>query len=634
MPWSDNHENANSNTNLTDVQKRYNEIFVLVNESSGQMKESKRILRINKIYQLSDRLLKSDQFTELKQEEKYNIAKTHRQAVIYLLVMLNLKDPTKIQERINKLIIKMQMNKSMRKYVGEDASPLTQEEKRIRKEVHSDNILDKEIDPTKIPKAELLVGNLVDENVAALRAKKNWIRIAKLVLAKQRKKIVTVNMGSRVIDEIEKTRMFTPNEREGLNLQLSFDGKLIRREPDNKFYLYDSSDSQAHSKPGFVAFVMNMSGELSVFQHFFMMDQVAHSSINRQRPVLCAGEMQVVNGEINVITAHSGHYKPTFDNIYEMLKVLKERGVNFDNTLIVFATHHQSIGLPKTLNRSTKTSMVCNIAYQKAGVNPPTYNAKEFFEEMQKLEQLKKQFQSAKRLLVIASEVRPEKVEEYRSRIINFANADLLEAKVFLVMMDAVTSPKKVAKYFSDLLILYDNKLPDIATYVMEDFFKYPALLPVKSRDLFIDYLYDKMKQRYSDLSEWSELASSNSSLDVRYHFYEEMSDLRSNMYKLLALQVDAKLEPIFQLADKDGKNIKLIEEKLKKVVKRIDPDQMDGLITRVQENFRIPERLADNKLLVYNTFIAILESKKPKVSKEEKISGISSPTNLSPRKR
>ncbi len=59
-----------------------------------------------------------------------------------------------------------------------------------------------------------------------------------------------------------------------------------------------------------------------------------HSSLLEGKPVAAAGEMQVVNGELKLITDQSGHYWPGKDFTAQALDALKKAGVDVSNVKV------------------------------------------------------------------------------------------------------------------------------------------------------------------------------------------------------------------------------------------------------------------------------------------------------------
>ncbi len=59
-----------------------------------------------------------------------------------------------------------------------------------------------------------------------------------------------------------------------------------------------------------------------------------HTSLVAGRPVLMAGEMQVVNGEVKLINRQSGHYMPTENHAVLFQKFLEKNGVNLNQASV------------------------------------------------------------------------------------------------------------------------------------------------------------------------------------------------------------------------------------------------------------------------------------------------------------
>lgn len=56
-----------------------------------------------------------------------------------------------------------------------------------------------------------------------------------------------------------------------------------------------------------------------------------HSSFLQGKPVSAAGEIEVQNGEILLVTNNSGHYRPNKNVSEQFILELKVRGVNTNN---------------------------------------------------------------------------------------------------------------------------------------------------------------------------------------------------------------------------------------------------------------------------------------------------------------
>ena len=101
----------------------------------------------------------------------------------------------------------------------------------------------------------------------------------------------------------------------------------------------------AHGKTNYAAFTLNANGELSVFNHYGLADQVAHSTMNAGSPVVGAGELIIENGELVAINTYSGHYEPSLFNIYRTLEYFSDKGVNITKTKVYLFEQPRSRGL-------------------------------------------------------------------------------------------------------------------------------------------------------------------------------------------------------------------------------------------------------------------------------------------------
>jgi hypothetical protein len=159
------------------------------------------------------------------------------------------------------------------------------------------------------------------------RARYNLQRIAQTALAHKQGKALAVNQDSKDEDLLQETKFLTPAQRDQ-NRAIVKNGEILQRQSDNSFTKVDTKLNISHQKDNYVAFVLNVQGELSLFNHFDMGDKIAHSSMNAQAAILSAGELKIQNGVIKELTAHSGHYRPFEKNIYEALKYLTQQGVD------------------------------------------------------------------------------------------------------------------------------------------------------------------------------------------------------------------------------------------------------------------------------------------------------------------
>jgi hypothetical protein len=52
-----------------------------------------------------------------------------------------------------------------------------------------------------------------------------------------------------------------------------------------------------------------------------------HSSFNAGKDVVCAGMIRIHNGVLQSVDNNSGHYKPTRDNLFELLTIFQSEGI-------------------------------------------------------------------------------------------------------------------------------------------------------------------------------------------------------------------------------------------------------------------------------------------------------------------
>ena len=86
--------------------------------------------------------------------------------------------------------------------------------------------------------------------------------------------------------------------------------------------------STAFSGKGWAIFVMSPARHVYSGSHD--VGKFHHSSFLSGGPVLSAGEWVVRNGEVLAVTAKSGHYKPSTQMFYQMLRKLKRNGVDLN----------------------------------------------------------------------------------------------------------------------------------------------------------------------------------------------------------------------------------------------------------------------------------------------------------------
>ncbi len=107
------------------------------------------------------------------------------------------------------------------------------------------------------------------------------------------------------------------------------DGKLY----DAAGRLFDTRGAETvHSGGGRAIFIMDRDGSIyaSTYQE---VGKFHHSSLAAGRPVTAAGELEVVNGVLRLITNQSGHYRPLAAFNEQALEVLKASGVDISRVV-------------------------------------------------------------------------------------------------------------------------------------------------------------------------------------------------------------------------------------------------------------------------------------------------------------
>ena len=93
--------------------------------------------------------------------------------------------------------------------------------------------------------------------------------------------------------------------------------------------LFDTTALKTHfSGKGWAIYVVSPSGNWYAGSH--IVGEFHHSSFLSGKPVLSAGEMKVENGELKVITAKSGHYKPSKEQFIAGLRDLGAKGMDLE----------------------------------------------------------------------------------------------------------------------------------------------------------------------------------------------------------------------------------------------------------------------------------------------------------------
>lgn len=174
-------------------------------------------------------------------------------------------------------------------------------------------------------------------------------RLVKLILARENHKIMTVNAldqeNDNALDQLDQNetriKMLGQSDRSKYRAILK-GGKIynpvyevsLEDYDATKYTLFDTKNMESHKKKGYGSYVINMYGEISIFNHISMTNKIAHSSMNAGRAVFGAGEIKIEKGQLKELTLYSGHYKPSQENAYNVLKYLKGHGVDISGVIV------------------------------------------------------------------------------------------------------------------------------------------------------------------------------------------------------------------------------------------------------------------------------------------------------------
>ncbi|MBZ4396258.1 hypothetical protein OWM54_26425 [Myxococcus sp. MISCRS1] len=166
------------------------------------------------------------------------------------------------------------------------------------------------------------------------------------------RKMLTVNQPSRDIDNglgpsRQRTRMFA--EWQARPFQVFIRGGLFyRRHSSGKLSLFDTSRMESHGKACFGGYVLDLEQRLYVFNHLDKEDRIAHSTFVRGAPTRSAGEIRVLNGRLQMLTNHSGHYRPDKKSLHDTLVYFQSQGVVLAGALVAFVVDPQLALVPLT----------------------------------------------------------------------------------------------------------------------------------------------------------------------------------------------------------------------------------------------------------------------------------------------
>jgi hypothetical protein len=192
------------------------------------------------------------------------------------------------------------------------------------------------------PKSEYIPGHapilttLPRPEDAISKGQMRWRRFAEAMLASkfEKQKVLTNAVEERELDKIRKIIKFTPEERARYRVFI-YEGHFCKANPEKpqQFNFVSTSSMVSHKKIGFAAFVINLCGEISIFNHYEGV--IRHSTFNDGAAVMAAGEIIIDNGKLSLLTDHSGHYEPDLLNMYHLLHYLQKKGVVISEEVLV-----------------------------------------------------------------------------------------------------------------------------------------------------------------------------------------------------------------------------------------------------------------------------------------------------------
>ncbi|RMH22750.1 MAG: hypothetical protein D6696_02585 [Acidobacteria bacterium] len=114
----------------------------------------------------------------------------------------------------------------------------------------------------------------------------------------------------------------SPEEREAYRLDVK-NGKLY----DSEGGLFDTRDATSvHSNEPRAIFVMAPDGSIYVSKQQ-RIHRFHHSSLVAGDSVAAAGEIEVEDGILRLVSNKSGHYRPLAEHADQLLELLAEQGV-------------------------------------------------------------------------------------------------------------------------------------------------------------------------------------------------------------------------------------------------------------------------------------------------------------------
>jgi hypothetical protein len=120
-------------------------------------------------------------------------------------------------------------------------------------------------------------------------------------------------------------RRLDPAEQEQYRVVVGDDG-LVRQASDGSLFDTQAATSLHSDEGGRAIFVMDENGNLYASNHQEI-GLFHHSTLGNGRPAAAAGEIRVVNGRIDHLTAASGHYRPGAAQMQQLTNELGRHGV-------------------------------------------------------------------------------------------------------------------------------------------------------------------------------------------------------------------------------------------------------------------------------------------------------------------
>jgi hypothetical protein len=395
-------------------------------------------------------------------------------------------------------------------------------------------------DPNRSEDKVVKIGN-VEKRISA-KTQFRWRKAASTALGAQYRKVMPINIQSFLKDMEKSTIMLTREQRDKHRVHIR-KGKFVARAPDNEFHPFDTTKMKSHGKYGFSAFVINTSGEISMFEHNNMADRYAHSSMNAQRPVMAAGEVQIINGKLTYMTDHSGHYQPNALNIYLTLKYFKDHGIDISKTTLLLHGDLSNLGISGSAvdSKDPKEGYV--------------YDANDLFVAMEKIDM---QIDKSRRLSRLKSHV-DEIVTKHRNelkqdiielyKIIPYSPGDPLTKRIgnlYHKVIEPVASHKGIGEKYQKIRKDIFHLLPECRTVLINDLEKSIKAVADINGNQGQNYLNYKAEMHL--LIESAKSSSTNKNINLYAMIIAQLVDIRERAEKLTAEMVKPRVDssPLF----------------------------------------------------------------------------------------